>query len=173
MLPRTLLLSKKSFHSLLTCIPSFLPRGPSSFSTSETMGKQWPIQQRISTSALKSKTESQQQFKCTRLGPIIYLVSPHHTPSSQAKDTSVTQVGSPVKSLLKPLSQNFGGVFSHPQQTDKLYEILDCCHNYGVIEKELVLHQEDSNPGPFQLFRLTAPFYPLSRELLFFLNLGH
>lgn len=39
MLPRTLLLSKKLFHFLLTCIPSFLLKSPSSCS----MGKYWPI----------------------------------------------------------------------------------------------------------------------------------
>lgn len=36
------------------------------------------------------------------------------------------------------------------------------------LKKELSLHQGDSDPGPFQLFRFTSPFHPLSRELLLF-----
>lgn len=39
MLPRTVLLSKKLFHFLLTYIPSFILKSPSSFS----MGIFWPI----------------------------------------------------------------------------------------------------------------------------------
>lgn len=125
--------------------------------------------QRISTSPLKHKTDSQQQFKCTRLGPVIWVFSPHHIPSFQARDISVAQVGNPVKSWLKPPCQTLSGVsFPIPNKLTSYVKFWTVATTMETLKKELGLHQEDRNPGPFQLFRLTPAFHPLSRELLFF-----
>lgn len=174
MLPRTLLLTKKLFHTLSTCIPSFLLEHPSSFSTMETMGKYWPTPQKIPTSPLKSKSHNSNSKVQGWVPSSSYFLLT--IPNSWARDTSVTQAGRSVKCLLEPLSQILSGV-SFPISS-KLTSYIQFWTVDTIVEplkKELGFHQEDNNPGPSRLFRLIALFHPLRGELifLFFLILGH
>lgn len=176
MLSRTILLRKISFHFLLTCIPTFILKSPSSFS----MGKYWPTPPSTWTASFESKMESQQWWNvqgwvsssnCSILAQPVF----------RGQGYLWTQAGSPVKPLLKPLSQNLCGAhFPNPNKLKNyashrsdsmvlvrgLFQphwfcnsvIWTAATSMESLKKELGLHQKGSDPGPFQLLRLTAPF---------------
>lgn len=171
--PRTVLLSKKLFHFLLTC---FILKSPSSFS----MGKYWPILPSTWTPPFESRQSDNSNA--------IYKAGSHHPAVLSLAQLKFwgqghlwTQVGSPVKSLLKPQSQNLNGAHfptptkvknyaSHRSDSMVLVRVVFQPHwfcdsviwsaaaSMESLKKELGLHQEDSDSGPFQLLRLTPPF---------------
>lgn len=183
---RTILLSKILFHFLLTCIPTFILKSPSSFS----MGKYWPIPPSIWTPPSESKTESQQWWNVQGWVP-----SSNCFILGTAQDWLWTQAGHPVKLLLKPLSQNLSGAHfltpnklknraSHRSDSMVLVRGLFQPHwfcnsviwtaatSMESLKKELGLHQEVIQ-GLFSFSDSQLPSPTQQRITVIILNPGH
>lgn len=143
----------------------------------ENTGPYYQVRELLSLSQDKVTTAMQ----CTRLGPHHPAVLSLAQLKFWGQGHLWTQVGSPVKSLLKPQSQNLNGAHfptatkvknyaSHRSDSMVLVRVVFQPHwfcdsviwsaaaSMESLKKELGLHQEDSDSGPFQLLRLTPPF---------------